>query len=79
MSITEITAYSIDSNQNQSLVNDTLNQLKIPDSCTLHSDQGSVYTSYEYYKWRKEKDITISMSRKETPADNATIECSLPH
>lgn len=71
----EIIAYSIDNHQNQSLVNDTLNQVEIPDGCILHTDQGSVYTSYEYYELCKEKGITRSMSRKGTPADNAPIEC----
>lgn len=71
----EIIAYSIDSQQNQSLINDTLNQVKIPDGCILHSDQGSAYTSYEYYELCKEKGITRSMFRKGTPADNAPIEC----
>ncbi|CAN2250083.1 transposase [Bacillus vallismortis] len=40
----------------------------------LYSDQGSVYTSYEYQKAVKTKGITMSMSRKGTPADNASIE-----
>ncbi|PTE74884.1 IS3 family transposase [Staphylococcus equorum] len=71
----EIIDYSIDNHQNQSLVNDTLNQVEIPDGCILHTDQGSVYTSYEYYELCKEKGITRSMSRKGTPADNAPIEC----
>ena len=71
----EIVAYSIDNHQNQNLVNETLNQLEIRDSCILHSYQGSVYTSYEYYELCKEKGITRSMSRKGTPADNAPIEC----
>ncbi len=43
-------ACTIYNHQIQSLVNDTLNQLKIPESCIIHSDQGSVYTSYKYYK-----------------------------
>ncbi|PTJ48412.1 IS3 family transposase, partial [Mammaliicoccus sciuri] len=38
-------------------------------------NQGSVYTSYEYYALCTEKGITRSMSRKGTPADNAPIEC----
>ncbi|AEP92516.1 transposase [Bacillus subtilis subsp. subtilis str. RO-NN-1] len=33
-----------------------------------------MYTSYEYQKAVKTKGITMSMSRKGTPADNATIE-----
>ncbi|MGF9975727.1 transposase, partial [Viridibacillus arvi] len=41
---------------------------------TLHSDQGSVYTSYRYQQAVKGKGIIMSMSRKGTPADNAPIE-----
>lgn len=70
----EIVAYKIDNNQGQSLVNDTLNQLYIPEGCILHSDQGSVYTSYSYYQLYEEKGIIRSMSRKGTPADNVSIE-----
>ncbi|MEJ7445828.1 IS3 family transposase, partial [Staphylococcus hominis] len=58
----------------QSLVNDTLNQIDIPEGCILHSDQGSVYTSYAYYQLCEEKGIIRSMSRKGTPTDNAPIE-----
>ena len=71
----EIIVCTIGTQQNQKLVNDTLNQIELPSGCTLHSDQGSVYTSYEYYKLCEEKGITRSMSRKGTPADNAPIEC----
>ena len=70
----EIVAYKIDDKQDQSLVNDTLNQIDIPEGCILHSDQGSVYTSYAYYQLCEEKGIIRSMSRKGTPADNAPIE-----
>ena len=53
---------------------DTLNQLaELPEGCILHSDQGSVYTSYAYQNSQK-KGITMSMSRKGTPADNSLIE-----
>lgn len=70
----EIVAYKIDNKQDQSLVNDTLNQIDEPEGCILHSDQGSVYTSYAYYQLCEEKGIIRSMSRKGTPADNAPIE-----
>ena len=70
----EIVAYKIDDKQDQSLVNDTLNQIDIPEGCILHSDQGSVYTSYAYYQLCEEKSIIRSMSRKGTPADNAPTE-----
>ncbi|EAE8309413.1 hypothetical protein BOQ37_14930 [Listeria monocytogenes] len=44
-------------------------------SCILlHSNQGSIYTSYQYQKQVQLKDITISMSRKGMPFDNASIE-----
>jgi len=70
----EIIAYSIGDKQDTSLVIDTLNQLPAVTNCILHSDQGSVYTSYAFQQAVKEKGITMSMSRKGTPADNAPIE-----
>ena len=71
----EILAYTISDKQDIACVLDTLHQLPdLPKDCLLHSDQGSVYTSYAYYKATKEKNITRSMSRKGTPADNAPIE-----
>ena len=71
----EIIASTVSDTQNLECVIDTLNQL--PDMtlpCILHSDQGSVYTSKEYQLRVKNKSITMSMSRKGTPADNAPIE-----
>ncbi|MGN7484126.1 IS3 family transposase [Priestia megaterium] len=71
----EIIAYSIGDCQNIEFVLDTLSQLPpLPEGCTLHSDQGSVYTSYAYQQKVKERGIIMSMSRKGTPADNASIE-----
>ncbi|WP_374989650.1 IS3 family transposase (plasmid) [Priestia megaterium] len=71
----EIIAYSIGDYQNVEFVLDTLSQLpSLPKGCTLHSDQGSVYTSHLYQQKIKERGITMSMSRKGTPADNASIE-----
>jgi len=71
----EIIAYTIRDSQDVSLVLDTLEQLPtLPEGCLLHSDQGSVYTSAAFQKAVKAKGITMSMSRKGTPADNATIE-----
>ncbi|MNM00205.1 Integrase core domain protein [compost metagenome] len=67
----EIVAYSIADKQDTSLVLDTLNQLPARTNMLLHSDQGSVYTSQAYQAVIKGKGITISMSRKGTPADNA--------
>lgn len=70
----EIVAYSIADKQNIAFVLDTLNQLPSLPGTMLHSDQGSVYTSEAYQAAVKGKGITMSMSRKGTPADNATIE-----
>ncbi|KAF6577587.1 IS3 family transposase [Paenibacillus sp. EKM211P] len=70
----EIVAYSIADKQDTSLVLDTLNQLPKRTNMLLHSDQGSVYTSQAYQAAVKGKGITMSMSRKGTPADNAPIE-----
>ena len=70
----EILAYTIGSKRDTKFVLDTLNQIDLPKGVLLHSDQGSVYTSAEYYDLCKEKNIIRSMSRKGTPADNAPIE-----
>ncbi|MBC2370372.1 IS3 family transposase [Listeria booriae] len=70
----EIIAYTIDDKQDVALVLDTLHQLPPMSQCLMHSDQGSVYTSYSYQEEIKRKSITMSMSRKGTPADNACIE-----
>lgn len=71
----EIIAYTIGKSQDVRLVLDTLQQLEnSTEGATLHSDQDSVYTSYNYQMEVKEKRITMSMSRKGTPADNSLIE-----
>lgn len=73
----EIVAYKISTKQDINLVLDTLNEaveLRKPEELMLHSDQGSVYTSYAYQKLAKEKGITTSMSRKGNCHDNAVIE-----
>ena len=45
----EIIAYTISSKQDTKFVLDILNQIDLPKDVLLHSDQGSVYTSAEYY------------------------------
>ncbi|WP_143588897.1 IS3 family transposase [Terribacillus halophilus] len=71
----EVVASSIGDKQDTAFVLETLDQLPpLPENCILHSDQGSVYTSYKYQEAVKAKGITMSMSRKGTPADNASIE-----
>ncbi|MHC5218649.1 IS3 family transposase, partial [Enterococcus sp. LJL128] len=71
----EIVAFKISDKQTVSLAVETLEQLELPKGVLLHSDQGSIYTSYAYYQLCKEKGIIRSMSRKGMPADNAPIEC----
>lgn len=70
----EIIAYTIGDKQDTAFVLDTLDQLPETTNCLLHSDQGSVYTSFDYQTQIKLKGITMSMSRKGTPSDNACIE-----
>lgn len=67
-------AYSIADKQDTAFVLDTLRQLPYLLGSILHSDQGSVYTSRAYQEAVKGKGITMSMSRKGTPADNAPNE-----
>lgn len=73
----EVVAYRIQSHQDVSLVLDTLNAAVMsrnPKNVILHSDQGSVYTSYAFQGLAKEKSITTSMSRRGNCLDNAVIE-----
>ncbi|AIS62343.1 tail length tape measure protein [Listeria ivanovii subsp. londoniensis] len=71
----QIIAQTIGETQDVELVLDTLNQLpELTQPCTLHSNQGSVYTAFAFQNRVKEKGISMSMSRKGTPADNACIE-----
>lgn len=73
----EIIAYTIQDKQDVNFVLETLQEAwekRRPKGVLLHSDQGSVYTSYAYQKSAKEKGITTSMSRKGNCHDNAVIE-----
>lgn len=74
----DIVSYVISRRNDVKLVKDTLEQAikneKDVHGVILHSDQGFQYTSYEYRAICEENGITISMSRKGTPSDNAPIE-----
>ena len=71
----QIIAYTVGNIQDIEFVSDTLHQLpELIHPCTMQMDQGSVYTSKAYQALLIKKSITISMSRKGTPADNAPIE-----
>lgn len=62
------------------LVLDTLKQAlyNVPEGnatgITIHSDQGSQYTSYDYHKFLDKNKMVPSMSRPGTPIDNAPME-----
>ncbi|QOT01187.1 transposase [Brevibacterium sp. JNUCC-42] len=73
----EIIAYRISGRQDVSLVLETLEEAihtREAAGALLHSDQGSVYTSYAFQSKAKEKNITTIMSRKGNCHDNAVIE-----
>ncbi|RIW26373.1 IS3 family transposase, partial [Bacillus salacetis] len=74
----EIVAYKLYTHQQTPLVLDTLKQaLKErgnPKGVVIHSDQGSVYTSYDYQTLVKERNLVSSMSRRGNCWDNAVIE-----
>nr|WP_270993097.1 IS3 family transposase [Listeria seeligeri] len=71
----EIVAYKISKHPDAQLAVDTLNQIKtLPKGAILHSDQGATYTSKEFFRVAKQKNVIRSMSRKGTPSDNAPIE-----
>ncbi|QNF27989.1 MULTISPECIES: DDE-type integrase/transposase/recombinase [Metabacillus] len=64
--------------QDVDLVKDTLSEAvekrKPKEGILIHTDQGSVYTSYAFQNLAKEKGIITSMSRKGNCHDNAVIE-----
>lgn len=74
----QIVAYKIYDHQQTPLVLDTLKDALIvrgnPSGVILHSDQGSVYTSYAFQKFVKESNLISSMSRRGNCWDNAVIE-----
>ena len=74
----EIVAYKIYDHQQTPLVIDTLNEALIrrgnPEGVIVHSDQGSVYTSYAYQEFMKRNHLVGSMSRRGNCWDNAVIE-----
>ena len=73
-----IIAYKTSTSMNVDLVLSTVREAKAKEKVTkelqLHSDQGSQYTSHEYFKLTKEYHITPSMSRPGNPYDNALAE-----
>ncbi|OJF95702.1 transposase [Alkalibacterium sp. 20] len=74
----EIVAYKMYDHQQTQLIIDTLKEaLELrgnPEGVIIHSDQGSVYTSYAYQDLVKESHLVSSMSRRGNCWDNAVIE-----
>ncbi|MGE7623777.1 IS3 family transposase [Viridibacillus sp. NPDC096237] len=74
----EIVAYKIYDHQKIPLIMDTLQAAlaarNFPKGVIIHSDQGSVYTSYAYQKYLKQQALVSSMSRRGNCWDNAVIE-----
>lgn len=74
----EVVAYKLYDHQQTPLVIDVLKEaLKArnnPEGVIVHSDQGSVYTSYAYQNLLKENNLVGSMSRRGNCWDNAVIE-----
>ena len=55
-------------------VRDAVVKEKVTDGLSLHSDQGSQYTSKEYFDLTQLYHITPSMSSPGCPYDNAAME-----
>ena len=74
----EVVAYTLDDHQQTSLILDTLRaaleKRNSPKGVLVHSDQGSVYSSYAYQKELGIRNLTSSMSRRGNCWDNAVIE-----
>lgn len=74
----EIVAYRHYTHQKTSLVMDVLEAAlesrNHPEGVIIHSDQGSVYTSYAYQNLIEEMECIASMSRRGNCWDNAVIE-----
>jgi transposase InsO family protein len=74
----QIVSYKLYSHQQTPLVIDTLkdalDERGYPEGVIIHSDQGSVYTSYSFQNFVKEKNLVSSMSRRGNCWDNAVIE-----
>ena len=74
----EIVAYKLCNHQQTSLVIDTLREALAarnnPEGVMIHSDQGTVYTSYAFQDYVMEHHLVSSMSRRGNCWDNAVIE-----
>ena len=73
-----VISWRVGNDMTASLVTDTVRDAleleKVTDGLTLHSDQGSQYTSHEYFDLSKEYHFKPSMSSPGCPYDNAAME-----
>lgn len=73
-----VLAYRTGNDMTSSLVTDTIRDArqkeKVADGLSLHSDQGSQYTSQAYFDLTQEYNIQPSMSSPGCPYDNAAME-----
>lgn len=51
-----------------------LSQKQSPKGLILHGDQGSQFTSYDFIEYCLKNGVTQSMSKAESPYDNAVLE-----
>lgn len=74
----KVLAWRLGNDITASLVTDTIRDAmqreKVTDGLTLHSDQGSQYTSTAYHDLSKEYHFAPSMSSPGCPYDNAAME-----
>lgn len=77
----EIVAYSLSRHHNMELILDTLSQMQnyTTKGSIIHSDRGTLYTSFKYIQKLKQMGITRSMSAPAQPTQNAPIESFFGH
>nr|WP_281259220.1 IS3 family transposase [Alteribacillus bidgolensis] len=79
----EVVSYKLYSHQQISLVKETLEEAlkkrNHPEGIIVHTDQGSVYTSYAYQSYLKEHHFIVNMSRHGNCWDNVVIESFHSH
>ena len=75
----EISTYSLSDKHNIDLILDTLEKLNPKENSIIHSDRGTLYSSFRYIQKLKEKGITRSMSDAAKPTQNAPIESFFGH
>lgn len=81
----EIISFVIGDSPNQALITQTIREamkqrnLNDLENVIIHSDQGSVYRSFEHHQLSKELKFIPSMSRKANCWDNAVIESFFSH